>query len=144
MRGQKTFTIEGHEKAITVYELTVKQILGIFNVKPTDSSLPAIGKHVEASFLDIASTLKQADMEVFTPSEIEYVWTQFREVNAAFFRIAQTVGLDQFVTNMLDGVRRKILATSGGSFADSSREVISELADMGTLISSMPSTNPKK
>jgi hypothetical protein len=138
MRGQITFKIEGRDQSITAQELTIKDILSLFQFQNLDevNSWSSIRGYVQENVLPKATNLTVEDILELTPSEIAKVWEQVRKVNETFFGLIRA----PMVKEVLEQVKPKIVAAFGNSFAGLSKLDMSMLDRMDTLISSMPST----
>lgn len=101
-RMHKTVDIKDG-KSVTVHELTADQIIGLL-------SDDALGDKGELSVANIkifgdrhlanATDLKVEDMLSMAPSELKVVYDAFAEVNATFFAIARSVGLEKLLTEL--------------------------------------------
>lgn len=103
MRKRRVVKIDDRE--ITVKELTVLEILDIFDEAggsaggeqgPADQ----IGdlKDLVAKHMSKATDAKLEDFQTMAPSEIKEIVDAFREVNAVFFDTAQRLGLGDLMT----------------------------------------------
>lgn len=95
-RKTKTVQLEGREKPVTVYELTVGQIIhfveddGPLSKMEGEKGFKGV---LDTDLLSVCSTLKFEDLLDFGPSELKLVWEAFQEVNKTFFEAARQVGL---------------------------------------------------
>lgn len=87
MRKTLSFELEGENgpRSIQLRELTVREIMDMGT--EFGSSMGDL-EH----FLPRLSNLTTDDLMDMTPGDIETIWEKFREVNAAFFRIAEAFG----------------------------------------------------
>jgi hypothetical protein len=109
-RGQKTFPIDGHPKPFTVYELTVGQIIDLFDGKlGGDLSMAALWNNFTTTLLPLASTLTDKDVRALTPTELRIVYDAFLEVNATFFDLVKTSGIPAVLGKVKDAVAADIL-----------------------------------
>lgn len=113
MRGQQAFRIEGYDKQIIVYELTMKQIMHLFNLKdlPDTGSWSDILKFLQDQILSSATNLTFDELLEFTPRELEVIWTKLREANKVFFGLIRTPALKQ--------VAEKVVPNLIGEFGNS-------------------------
>jgi len=119
MRNTKTIEIEGHEKPVTVYELTVKQIIGFMQDdvwKTDDDSLNGFREILDKRLLPICCTLTIDDLIGMPPSDIEKVWLGFREVNSVFFVAARKTGLQEMLDTVLAGIKSQLKEAITGDF----------------------------
>ena len=89
MRKSAEFTMENDKGTLSVrlQELTVREVLDMceqFGKGPLVHDLERL--------LPRMSNLTTNDLMDMTPGELEMLWEQVKEVNAAFFRIAGTLG----------------------------------------------------
>lgn len=89
MRKIKTIKIDDRE--LTVKELTVRQVWGLFQDGSEMSS--RMDNLLEMACPDLT---RETAMDM-APSELMQVWDVFKEVNAAFLEIAKAVGLEDIV-----------------------------------------------
>ena len=105
MRKERKFKIEGYDKSFEVYELSVKEIIGLIeDDSVSDLSITAL-KELFTKLLPIGSNLSLEELLEMRPSEIEECWRKFREVNASFFEGIKKMGL----TSMLNTVKEAII-----------------------------------
>jgi hypothetical protein len=112
-RGQKTLQIEGHvEKQYTVYELTVGQIIDLFDGQLMDGSmpLPQFFDHFVTTILPIASNLTKDDVRKLTPSEVKILYDAFLEVNGTFFDLAKKSGVITILAKVKDVATAQFLS----------------------------------
>jgi len=139
MRQTKTFDIEGRNGSIEVKELTVREILELVDpAKLEGLSLPEFIQHFQTVALPKATSLKTEQLLDMTPSEIDQVWTVFKEVNDTFFGLSSRLPL---VKGLWDNVKPPLFAACGSFVVDWLRRVILEPVIMGSAISSTPSTS---
>ena len=105
MRKREIVKID--DKEITVKELTVREILDVFNglseaSSPQEILLGDLPKLTDASAEDLVS---------MAPSDLETLVEAAKRVNASFFKIAQRAGLGKILET--------ILATFQHDFMDS-------------------------
>lgn len=101
MRKIKTIKIDDRE--LTVKELTVRQVWGLFQD----------GGEMSArmdSLLEMACPELSRDVAMdMAPSELMQVWTVFKEVNADFLEIAKAVGLEESLKAAVGEIRATML-----------------------------------
>lgn len=128
MRLKKTVEIDDHK--YVVRELTIEQILNLFNdVKGSKSSpdtkLGDLGflKNEAEDLINLAfdgDKYSLDDFVKFAPSEVKQLYDAFREVNDVFFLIAREVGLDKMLTELKEAIKRDF----SGLLADLSNQGI--------------------
>lgn len=89
MRKTLEFELEGANgsRSIQLRELTVRELMDM----GTEFGAGSLVGDLER-FLPRLSNLTTDDLMDMTPGDIETIWEKFREVNAAFFRIAEAFG----------------------------------------------------
>jgi len=138
MRRGKTFKLEGYEHAITVYELTPRNIIKLF----TDSALKAsdwtvIMAYVQSEILPQCVDLSVDDLLDFAPSQLQAIWEHFKKVNSVFFDLSKQLGLDK----LLEQIQAELQQTCGVHVVTSLRQAMLESLITGTPSSLSPSTN---
>lgn len=138
-RKTKTIQLEEREKPITIYELTVGQIIhlaeddGPFSRTGNNKGLKGI---LDSDLLQVCSTLKFEDLLNFTPSELKQIWDAFREVNKTFFETARQVGLTGLLEEMMEkfkgSIQNLMQEELSKLLAGSSRPVIQESSTTDT------------
>lgn len=109
MRKRKTIKIDGRE--FTVKELTVGEILEIFNEAGNEQGQDRPLEQVQDLKVLVERHLAKAtdatidDFKGMAPSEIKQIVAAFREVNSVFFDAAQRLGLG----NLLEGLKSALL-----------------------------------
>lgn len=110
MRKSKSFKIEGRDKEYEIKELTLREIIGIFQ-GDAESSEEANEKPLLNSFkedlLPKCSNIKSDELLDFTPSEIEIIYDHFKEVNKTFFDVARTAGLGKMMEKLIGEITEK-------------------------------------
>ena len=104
MRKIKMIKID--DKEITVRELTVRQVWGLFQDGGEMTS--RMDSLLEMS----CSGLSRDDAMDLAPSEVMLVWDIFKEVNADFLELAKAAGLEDLVKTAIGEAKAGIL--SGG------------------------------
>jgi len=142
MRGQITFNIEGYEKPITVTELTMRQIISLFQFESLDKieSWSSITDYVKNRVIPLTANLSLDELLDFAPSEIEQIWTRVKEVNKTFFGLTRT----PMIQKVFEEAKAKLSVACGDSFAGLSNLATLTQENMDTLISLMRSTKTKK
>jgi len=113
MRNTKTLEVEGREKPITVYELTVKQIIGFMQDdvwQSDDDSLEGFRSILHKRLLPICTTLTMEDLIEMAPSDIETIWLAFKKVNSVFFVAARRTGLQEMLDTLIEGIKSQLKA----------------------------------
>jgi len=119
MRNTKTIEIDGHEKPITVYELTVKQIIGFMQDdvwKTGDNSLNAFRNILDTKLLPVCCTITIDDLIGMTPGEIKKIWLDFKEVNSVFFEAARRTGIQEMLDTVLVNIKSQLKEAITGDF----------------------------
>ena len=116
MRKTAEFTMENDKGALTVrlQELTVREVLDMgeqFGRGPLVEDLERL--------LPRVSNLATNDLMDMTPGDLELLWEQFREVNAAFFKIAGALGFGRVLEAFRAQLRSDLMeaAFNGNSSA---------------------------
>ena len=124
LRETKSFEIDGLDKPITVYELTVDDLInllgGLAAKDDADAAGPKVGdlrSLLMDKLLPRVTDLPRADMMRLGPSRILQLWENIREVNAAFFDLAKGVGLGDVVEQL----RAQFIASYSSLLANSSK-----------------------
>lgn len=110
MRKLKTIKIDDRE--ITVKELRVSDIIGLFGSGQSPDVMSVV-----AEALPRCSDVTLEDLKDMAPSEIETIYEAFREVNAVFFKVAGQMGLDAILEELKASIRKEF----SGALADSFR-----------------------
>ena len=119
MRKERKFKIEGHDKTIEVYELSVRQIINFMEDDSLgDLSLPALKSLFSDKLLPLGSNLSYDELVEMYPSEIKECWEKFREVNASFFEGLEVMGL----TNIVNTVKQAIIKDFSNLLVNSSKQ----------------------
>ncbi|MDY6903689.1 MAG: hypothetical protein SWH61_03295 [Thermodesulfobacteriota bacterium] len=104
MRQSKTITID--DDKITVYELTVEEVLSV--IEDSDGvDISLINEH-----LSKCTNLSFEKMKKMAPSELKQVWAAFQEVNAVFFSIIEKTGVFQQVRPAMQSAFAEEMAKS--------------------------------
>lgn len=101
-----TSSITIDDRRYEVRELTVKQILEILqdeSLTGQGSTIAEIKQGLE-DHLDKATDLTLDQMQDMAPSEIKQVYDKFKEVNATFFEVARSVGLEKLVSELIEQI----------------------------------------
>jgi len=109
MRKDKVVEINENENTVKkykVYELTVKQILELFNSDILDGNKTLSDFEGQASkLLPYGTDATLDDLKEMAPSDIKLILDAFMEVNDSFFALARAAGLG----NMLSELKAAIL-----------------------------------
>ena len=105
MRNIKTIKIDNVE--ITVKELRVKDIFGLFDITE-DFSLPALKTHIE-KILPAVTDINTETLLEMAPSEAEELWEAIREVNAPFFCLLKDSGLQDILNKLKNSIKTDFL-----------------------------------
>jgi len=85
MKKTKAFKLEGYDKSIVVNEISVKQILEMFDQKKDLSYQSLLSDQI----LPVICNLELDELIEMTPREINEVWEHFKELNKSFFVVSQ-------------------------------------------------------
>jgi DNA-binding GntR family transcriptional regulator len=105
MRKRSTIKIDDRE--ITVKELTVKDVLEIFEAGGDLEKMDLF--ELVKVHLPKAVDLTIDDMKSMAPSDLVTVYEAWREVNSAFFRIAQAVGLGAILKELAAAMQKDFM-----------------------------------
>jgi len=117
MRNSKPIEID--DKKITVYELTVAEIIEIGNTKAIKDRSTDLGdfKTILDNYLPKAlSGVTVDDLIKMAPSDLKKIYDIFREVNATFFDVARSVGLGELLSQLTEAIQKDFLKLLVGSF----------------------------
>jgi len=104
MQKAKVFKVD--DKPITVKELTVKDVLLLFNQKKGLS----FESLLDESFLPMASNLTIDELKEFSFSELETIWEHFKEVNSVFFKLVRATGMEKILNELKETAMQDFLA----------------------------------
>lgn len=136
MRGTKTFSIEGHSKQFKVRELTLREILEIFDPETfKDMNIVQFFERFRTDILPKATNIKPQELLELAPSEIDAIWDQFKEVNKVFFGLSSRMPL---VTELLSELKPAVFGLCGNFVVDWLSRVMSMRRSMDSDTSSMP------
>lgn len=133
----QTATVEVGEqkKTVTIKELTVGQILSIFDsfAKPNQEAQGLEDALAEAKELFPMSIegIEWDELKELAPSEIKQIYEKFREVNNVFFDVACTLGINTALEEIIRALKNDFI----NMFVSSSKEDIGMSSTMGTDIS---------
>ena len=85
MQKTKSFKLEGYDKRIEVKEISVKQILKMFDQKKELSYQSLLSDQI----LPVICNLELNEIIEMTPREINEIWVHFKELNKFFFVVGQ-------------------------------------------------------
>lgn len=116
MRVRKTIKID--EKEITLKEFRVKDVIDILKDASPDAQA-GNGDIVETikKLLPICSDMTVEDLFAMAPSEIKQVYEAFKEANAVFFEVAQSLGLGSIVQELKNSIRKEFSGVLADSFS---------------------------
>jgi hypothetical protein len=120
-----TLEVNGKTEDWTIYELRVRTILELFEKFEKNQNSETETDQFKRLFNDLLpkiTDLTFEEMKDLAPSELMQGWNIFKEVNADFFVIAQTIGLGETVKAMKEMFVNNLLR----GFASSSEEAIPE------------------
>jgi hypothetical protein len=117
---RKTKASKVADKNITVMELRVKDVLEFLEAKFETGDLISELK----KWLPRFTTLTIEDAKEMAPSEFKILWSDFKEVNADFFEIADRLGIKELaarlrIKEMLIPIREKFIQEFSARLADS-------------------------
>lgn len=118
MRNTTVCTIENDKGRFEVQlrELTVREVMGFgdeFGKGPLVQDLERL--------LPLVSNITTNELLDMTPGELELLWQKFREVNAAFFRMAEALGFGRVVEAFLAQLRAELMGAALGGESCSTR-----------------------
>lgn len=116
MRKREIVKID--DKEITVKELTVREVLDIFNGLSDSTNI----KETLLGDLPKMTDATAEELLEMAPSDLETLVEAAKRVNASFFKIAQQAGLGKMLERILETFRLDCLT----SFASKSSEAITE------------------
>ena len=131
MRKIELLKIEGIEAEIMVRELTVSDMIEIYDDIKEDVSLGNFIEMVKKHASKFTS-LKKEDFLKLAPSELDMIFGAFRKSNAFFFEIAKYLGINNIIKNMTTTFVDQLSKT----FADLLVQDTAEPENMGSLSSS--------
>jgi len=120
-----TLEVNGKTEDWTIYELRVRTILELFEKFEKNQNSETETDQFKRLFNELLpkiTDLTFEEMKDLAPSELMQGWNIFKEVNADFFVIAQTIGLGETVKAMKEMFVNNLLR----GFASSSEEAIPE------------------
>lgn len=141
MKGQKSFRIEGYDKQIVVTELSVRQIMNLFQFQDLENieSWSSISQYVQEKILPATTNLSLDELLDFTPTELKQVWDKVKEVNSTFFGLTRA----PIIKKVLEEAVPRLRDAFGDSVADLSKLVTLTRENMDTLTSLMQSMKEK-
>lgn len=124
-RKTTTFPIEGREEHVELRELKVREII---NLLQSDNQGQSLGdfEQLISDFLPKCSNLKIDDFYDMAPSEIELIWSKFREVNSVFLKVSQQMGIEQLLGDFKVVVLQAITEDFSKLLVDSLKKDMSE------------------
>ena len=121
MRQSKNLEID--DKKITVYELTVKEIIEIGErkeVKEGKANLNNFKDILEHYLPKAVSGVTLDGLIGMPPSDIKKIYEDFKEVNAVFYEAARSMGLDELLNQLKAAVQKDFLKLLVDSFPGAS------------------------
>lgn len=118
-RKTNTFKIEGYKKQFEVYELTVKQIIGLIQDKALEGnlSLDDFREYFDRVLPKLSNVTIDELLEM-VPSDIKLLWEEFSTTNETFFEVARKSGLESLVGQL----KKAIIADFSKWLAGSSKQ----------------------
>lgn len=137
MRRTTTFSIEGRSGQFTVYELTLKELQLLLD--PQLQQLPAaeLFQHLAETFLPLCSNIPREVFMDFAPSEVDFVWEKFKEVNKTFFGLSTRLG----IKDLYEHLRPMLFGTFGVSAANWLKRAMLAQPTTATPSSSTPTAS---
>jgi hypothetical protein len=117
MRNSKSIEID--DKKITVYELTVAEIIGIGETKAIKEKSTDLSdfKSVLEDYLPKAlSGVTLDELIKMAPSDLKEIYDIFREVNATFFDVARSMGMGELLNQVTQAIQKDFLKLLVDSF----------------------------
>jgi len=96
MKKTEKFKIEGFDKNIIVNELTIKEILSIFN---QDEKI-SFDKLLSEELLPKVCNLELSEVYDMTPAELNFVWEKFKEINKVFFGLGRIPAVEKVINQI--------------------------------------------
>ena len=128
-RLSKVLTVEGPggtDLSVTVYELTVEQIISMMNdeaVSGEDRSTNSLMGMLTRNVSKCTSlTIEQA--KKMAPSELKRIYEAFKEVNTVFFEVAREAGL----LGLLDELKRALVEDFSKQLVGSLKQVMAKVS----------------
>jgi len=108
-RLHKSSEIDG--KKITVYELTVEEIINIGEEQKrlNDPSLDQFKVLLEEYLGKAVTGITLDDLIKMAPSDIKVIYDDFLEVNKTFFGVARSLGLAELLETLKQAVQKDFL-----------------------------------
>jgi hypothetical protein len=104
MRNKKIVEIkQDDDKAalsITVYELTVQQIIDLINDSAVEGKSLLEFRKFLSRHMDKFTSLTIEQAATMAPSELKNIYDSFKEVNSTFFEVAQQAGLINLLSEL--------------------------------------------
>ena len=117
MRNSKPIEID--DKKITVYELTVAEIIQIGQtktIKDKSTDLTDFKDILENYLPKALSGITLDELIKMAPSDLKKIYNIFREVNATFFDVARSVGLGELLNQVIQAIQKDFLTLLVDSF----------------------------
>lgn len=111
--------IEINDKKITVYELTVEEIINI-GESTKNFNQPELGEFkslIEDNLGKAVTGITMDDLIKMTPSDIKKIYETFKEVNSTFFEVARSMGLTELLISLKQAVQKDFLKLLVGSYS---------------------------
>ncbi|WP_153306038.1 hypothetical protein [Desulfatiglans anilini] len=117
MRRHKVVKIDDRE--ITVKELKIKDFIEIMEAVEANEKAGGEKKSLTElidDYLSRATDARLMDFCEMAPSELQSIWDAFKEVNAAFFGMAQTLGLGKMAVEFKEIITQELKSSLSGEF----------------------------
>ena len=113
-RKRKTIKIDDRE--ITVKELTIKEIMGIFTdfTEMAGTGLGDFKQQIE-TILPLVTDISSEDIVKLAPSEAKEIYDVVKEVNAVFFEMAENLGMTKILGNLKTSIVSDFSSLVAGS-----------------------------
>lgn len=122
---RKTETIElGDDQdkiEITIRELTVEQILGLFDKwknltgEEDDDQTTTMKKELQILFDLVVDGVNFESLNKYTPSELRELWDTFKGVNSVFFDVVNSLGIMESLKELINATKNDFLSIYRGS-----------------------------
>lgn len=98
----KKIEVPGFDKVFEVRELTVNQLMELFeSLKGLSADKSVVDfLTLDVDLLAMVSNAKLVDLKAMAPSEIELLYDGFMEVNASFFKVARSLGMNVVIDQL--------------------------------------------
>lgn len=111
MKKSISFKLDGYDKKIVVNELSVADILFLFDQKK-DVSFSSFFKD---EILQKVCNLSLEEVTEMTPRELTFIWKKFKEVNNSFFDLGRIPTIKILLTKVQEAITTDFLSLYASS-----------------------------